>query len=103
MNMAGTDFGKLLESYAAAVRRFVLFLGADAASADDIVAETFARAWTVSAPLRQDTVKAYLFTIARNLYRQSVRRARRHGELPVDLADEAVSAERLVNDRSELA
>jgi RNA polymerase sigma-70 factor, ECF subfamily len=103
MTMARTDFGKLYESHAAAVRRFVLFLGSDAALADDIVAETFARAWTVSAPLRQDTVKAYLFTIARNLYRQSARRARRHGELPVDLPDEAISAERLVNDRSELA
>jgi RNA polymerase sigma-70 factor (ECF subfamily) len=99
---AAEDFRMLYQLHAPAVRRFVLFLGADAASADDVVAETFARAWTSAGPLREATVKAYLFTIARNLHRRATKRARQHDVLPADLPDEGISAQRAAEDRSDL-
>jgi RNA polymerase sigma-70 factor (ECF subfamily) len=102
MTIAAADFQTLYERHASAVRRFALFLGADSASADDIVAETFARAWAASDPIRRETVRAYLFTIARNLHRRAARHASRHDELPGDLTDEAVSPQRRAEDRSDL-
>jgi RNA polymerase sigma-70 factor, ECF subfamily len=46
------------------------------------------RVWTVRDALRTATVKAYLFAIARNLYRQGLRRTRRRTVLNEGLADE---------------
>ncbi|HET9183328.1 MAG TPA: RNA polymerase sigma factor [Candidatus Angelobacter sp.] len=66
-----TDFHSLYQSYAPQVQRFVLFLCGDASLADDITSDTFVRAWTARGKIREATVKAYLFTIARNLYRDS--------------------------------
>jgi RNA polymerase sigma-70 factor (ECF subfamily) len=99
---SGTDFRKLYESHAPHVRRFVLFLGGDQALADDITSETFVRAWTAPGPIRQETARAYLFTIARNLFRDARRRASRQSPLDIDLSDDGVSAQQRVEDRSEL-
>src|ERR1043165_6266729 len=71
------DFHSLYQSYAPQGHRFVLFLCGDAALADDITSETFVRAWTSRGKIREATVKAYLFTIARNLYRDHLRRNNR--------------------------
>ena len=62
-----TDFHELYTRYARDVHRFALYLSGDAALADDITSETFVRAWNSAAPIREATVKAYLFTIVRNL------------------------------------
>ncbi len=62
-----TDFHWLYTRYADDIYRFALFLCRDAAEAEDITAETFARALTGKSPLITDTVKGYLLTIARNL------------------------------------
>ncbi len=70
------------------MRRFALFLTGDASIADDITSETFVRVWVSSGSTRETTVKAYLFTIARNVYRDILRRDRRleplHDSLPDD-------------------
>ena len=95
-------FRQLYETHAAHVRRFVLFLGADPALADDLTSETFVRAWTSSAPIRQDSARAYLFTIARNLRRDARRRARRPSGLDDNLADDGAAVHKQVEDRSEL-
>ena len=75
------DFHDLYVRYAGDVHRFATYLSGDRAMADDLTSETFLRAWTTSAPIREGTVKAYLFTIARNLYFAEVRRAARHEAL----------------------
>jgi RNA polymerase sigma-70 factor, ECF subfamily len=72
-----TDFHSLYQSYAPLVHRFALFLCGDPMLADDITSETFVRAWTGRGKIREATVKAYLFTIARNLYRDHLRRERK--------------------------
>ncbi len=97
------DFRLLYETHAAHVRRFVIFLGADPALADDLTSETFVRAWTRSAPIRQESARAYLFTIARNLFRDAGRRGRRHLSLDGDLRDSGAPLDKQVEDRSELS
>jgi DNA-directed RNA polymerase specialized sigma24 family protein len=79
------DFADLYERYANDVHRFALFLSGNEAVADDLTAETFARALLGRDDLLLDTVKAYLLAIARNLYRDACRREWRHvplGEAP---------------------
>lgn len=71
--------------------------------ADDITSETFVRAWTAPGSIRQESVRAYLFTIARNLFRDTRRRAHRHAPLDDDLRDPGASAQQQAEDRSELA
>lgn len=81
------DFHALYQSYAPQVHRFALFLCGDATLADDLTAEAFARAWTSRGKIREATVKAYLFTIARNLYRDHLRRNNRLTELEETIPD----------------
>lgn len=80
------DFHDLFERYAPHVRRFAVFLCGDHALADDITSETFVRAWATQDKIVQETVKAYLFAIARNLYHDALRHSKRLaplGEAPV--------------------
>lgn len=82
-----TDFSALYRKHAPEVFRFVLYLSGDRAEAEDVTAETFVRAWTSPEPIRAATVRGYLFTIARNLFLQGLRRSRRHVEIDEDTAD----------------
>ena len=75
------DLHDLYSRYAADVHRFALYLCGDAALADDLTSETFLRAWTSASPIREATVKAYLFTIVRHLYLSEIGRSSRHVEL----------------------
>src|SRR5262249_42000034 len=82
------DFSNLYERYAQDIHRFALFLSGDRALAEDLTAETFARALIAKDDIRVDTVKAYLLAITRNLYRDFKRRDGRLVSL--DEAPEAV-------------
>ena len=61
--------------------------------AKDIASETFVRAWASSDRLVTTTMKAYLLTIARNVYLHQIRRPKL-ANLDFDPVDEAPSAER---------
>ena len=76
-----TDFGELYRRYAPDVFRFALYLSGERAEAEDITAETFVRAWTAHERVRMSTVKGYLFTIARNLFLQGLRKRSRETAL----------------------
>lgn len=97
-----TDFHALYQSYAPHVRRFARFLCGDESLADDITSETFVRAWTSRGRIREDTVKAYLFTIARNIYRDHLRRGKRYEELEESLPDAAPGPQTRAEHRAEL-
>jgi RNA polymerase sigma-70 factor (ECF subfamily) len=71
--------------------------------ADDITSETFARAWVGRDEIRTETVKAYLFAIARNLYLNQKRHAKRNEDLNPDHADPNPGPDHLVESRLELA
>lgn len=68
------DFAAVYERHARDVYRFALYLSGDFAQAQDLTAETFARAWAARDRVRVGSVKAYLLMIARNLYRDEKRR-----------------------------
>lgn len=97
------NFHDLYQSYAPQVHRFALFLCGDAALADDLTSETFVRAWTSRGKIREATLKAYLFTIARNLYRDHLRRNRRFQELEESMPDASPSLESRTEHKAELA
>jgi RNA polymerase sigma-70 factor (ECF subfamily) len=96
-------FHELYERHAKDVYRFAFWMCGDAAQAEDITSETFVRAWTAQAPIRTETVKAYLFAIARNVYLQQRRRSRRETQLDALAPDPAPTTEQLVEDRLALA
>lgn len=79
--MALNDFHDVYARYAGDVHRFATYLCGDAVLAEDITSETFLRAWTSSSPIRESTLKAYLFAIARHLYFAEWRHHRRSDEL----------------------
>lgn len=97
------DFSALYRRHARDVYRFSLYLSGDFALAEDITAETFARAWVAREGIRVGSVKAYLLMIARNLYRDVTRR-RADASLPEDLeiADDAPGPEASTEARDEL-
>jgi RNA polymerase sigma-70 factor (ECF subfamily) len=96
------DFSGLYRAYAIDVRRFALFLSGDASLADDIVSETFIRMWNARARVDLGTVKAYLFAIARNLYLQHRREARRLSAIDVDVTDPQPDPHQQADARDEL-
>ena len=97
-----TDVEDLYKRYAADVRRFALYLSGNAFMADEITSDTFVRAWLSDAPIRQPTVKSYLFTIARNAYIDSLRRSARHTQLSDGMPDHRISAHAQMEQRAEV-
>jgi DNA-directed RNA polymerase specialized sigma24 family protein len=74
--MAG-DLRAIFKAFAPDVFRFALYLSGDRYEAEDITSETSVCAWNSPGRIETATVKAYLFTIARNLFRMDRRRRRR--------------------------
>ena len=91
VNARSTTFHELHRRYAEDVYRFAHWLSGNPDDARDITSETFVRVWTAPTEPRMDSVKAYLFTIARNLHRKQWRRASRHDELDEAIPDPAAS------------
>jgi RNA polymerase sigma-70 factor, ECF subfamily len=98
-----TEFQDIYQRYAQDVHRFALYLSGNQALAEDITSETFARLWASDEKrIRELTVKAYLFAIARHLYIDSRRSASRHVAIDPELPEPGASPERLAISRSEL-
>ena len=96
------DFGGVYQRHAADVFRFALYLTGNRTEAEEIASETFVRAWLAAGPIRVETVKAYLFAIARNLHVERLRRGSREGAMPADLRDRAPDPHARAESRSEL-
>jgi RNA polymerase sigma-70 factor (ECF subfamily) len=98
------DFSEIYERYARDVHRFSFYLSGNPEIAEDLTAETFVRALCGSANLSVDTVKAYLFAITRNLYRDLIERQRRLVPLSdvSERADLAPSPSRAAENRQTL-
>lgn len=87
METRATTFHEVYEKYAEDVYRFAHWLTGNPHDARDITSETFVRAWTSPEEPRMETVKAYLFTIARNLHRKQWKRQSRLEELDETMLD----------------
>lgn len=94
-------FHELYSRYAGDVYRFAHWLSRNPHDAEDITAETFVRAWTAREEPRGASVKAYLFTIARNLHRKQWRRAARQDVLDETTRDPAPLPDAVAVNRDE--
>jgi len=100
--MKGPEFGSLYERYASDVLRFALYLTGSRADAEEIVAETFVRAWVATGDIRVETVKAYLLSIARNLHLAGHRARAREASMPGEVRDGRPGPEAATVARDEL-
>lgn len=101
--METTGFHTLYEAHARDVHRFALYLTGNPAEADDVVAETFLRAWTGRDRIIHATARAYLLAIARNLVRDGRRRDRREDELAGEFVAPGASPHQLAEFHQTLA
>lgn len=100
--MDATDFGSIYRRYSGDVFRFAVYLCGNRADAEDILSETFTRAWTSPAEIRVGTVKAYLFMIARNLHLDRARTLRGTTALDLDSPDAAPGPEAVAIQRDRI-
>lgn len=96
------NFHELYSSYAADVYRFAYWLAGDNAEAEDITSETFIRAWVHHDTIRTETLKAYLLTIARNLYLEDQRKKPQQISLEDIYPDRGLSPEHMMESQSDL-
>jgi RNA polymerase sigma-70 factor (ECF subfamily) len=96
------DFHSLFERYSPDVYRFALYLSGNPSLAEEITQETFVRVWVTPGEVCGGTVKAYLLTIARNLYLAERKRAARQVALDGDLPDPKPGPEATAGARLEL-
>ena len=97
-----TGFEALYKKHAPDVYHFALYLSGERGEAEDITSETFVRVWASSEPIRVATVKGYLFTIARNLFLQGLRKKSRQVALDDDLRDPQASPYAQAEQKAEL-
>jgi RNA polymerase sigma-70 factor (ECF subfamily) len=95
-------FEELYVAYSPDVYRFACWLAGNTNDAEDITAETFTRAWMNFATIRTETLKAYLFTIARNIYLESLRKHRNQEKITEALSDPNSALEKTLETKSEL-
>ncbi len=93
------NFQDLYEAYVTDIYQFALWMTGDRLEADDITSETFVRAWARKSTIRTETLKAYLMTIARNIYLEKHRKHKRQLDLDEALPDPAPGPEKVVESR----
>lgn len=96
------SFHEIYERYSQDVYRYSYWLSGSAQDADDLTSEAFARAWIGRHKIRTETVKAYLFAIARNLYLNQMRSDKRKVDLSPDLIDPKPAPDHLIESRLEM-
>lgn len=96
------SFEELYISYSPEVYRFANWLSGNSNDAEDITAETFARAWMNFNNIRTETLKAYLFTIARNIHLESLRKNLDYDEIKETHPDSHPGLEKIIETKGEL-
>ena len=96
------DFADIYDLYAVDIYRFALWLTGDRSEAEDITSETFVRAWGRNSSIRTETLKAYLFTIARNLFLESKRKSKDYVSLKDVYPDPASAQDTIVESKNKL-
>ena len=106
MNQDTISFQELYSRYADDVYRFSCWLSSDADEAKDITSETFVRVWLAKNDVRIESVKAYLFAIARNLWLKEKRRKNRlspvDDEIDAEIPDQSTGPDTLTELRFDL-
>jgi len=88
-------FKQLFENYGYRVQRYAKRQGADPANAEDLAQETLLRVWRKAGLYHPEkgTVSAWIYTIARNLRTDRMRREFAWQELSNDLSETLISSE----------
>ncbi|MEM7161016.1 MAG: RNA polymerase sigma-70 factor [Bacteroidota bacterium] len=68
------EFRQTFEQYFDAIRNYVYFMSSDVDLAEDIAQDTFVKLWDNRDTIILSTVKSYLYTIARNLTLNHIKR-----------------------------
>lgn len=97
------NFEQLYSAHFSDVYRFAAWLARDATQAEDIASETFVRAWAQRNRLRTETLKGYLFAIARNVFLKQRTFSNKHEQLPEKLVDDAPDPHRAAAAHMDLA
>ena len=95
-------FEQLYTTFFPDVFRFAVWLTHDTTQADDVASETFIRAWAQRDRLRTETLKGYLFAIARNIFIKHRRRSNKDEQLPEELTDRSPDPHRATAARMDL-
>jgi len=95
-------FEQLYTTYFSDVYRFATWLTHDTTQAEDVASETFIRAWAKRDRLRTETLKGYLFAIARNVFIKHRHRSNKDEQLPEELADGSPDPHRAAAARMDL-
>jgi RNA polymerase sigma-70 factor (ECF subfamily) len=96
------DFEELYQTHFADVFRFSVWLTRNITQAEDIASETFVRAWGRGNRLRTETLKGYLFTIARNIFLKQRRTSDRNEQLSDNVLDTGPDQHRIASARMDL-
>lgn len=96
------SFKSIYKKYYNDVYRFSLYLSANEDHAKDISSETFLRMWTAKSSPRYETLKGYLFAIARNIYLQEQRNKKEYIDLNYNIPDIDPSPDRILEKKAEL-
>jgi RNA polymerase sigma-70 factor, ECF subfamily len=102
MEHTASHIHEIYQRYAPDVYRFSYWLSGDADEAKDLTAETFVRLWTSGSEIRNETIRAYLFTIARNLYLRGLQRSNRFVPLDEVPEDRMAAADTAADTRFDL-
>jgi RNA polymerase sigma-70 factor (ECF subfamily) len=77
-------------------------LAGDSSEAEDITSETFIRAWAHNSKIRTETLKAYLFAIARNVYLEQLRKRKHQVDIDHNYPDPAPEPDKVVESHLDL-
>jgi len=72
--MDGAQFKNIFDQYFEAIRNYVYFMCSDSNLAEDIAQDSFVKLWNNRDAIVMSTVKSYLYTIARNLTLNQIKR-----------------------------
>jgi RNA polymerase sigma-70 factor (ECF subfamily) len=95
-------FEQLYTTYFPDVYRFSVWLTRDTTRAEDVASETFVRAWGRRDRFRTETLKGYLFAIARNVFLKHRHQSDKNDQLPEEVLDDAPDPHRAAAARMEL-
>jgi RNA polymerase sigma-70 factor (ECF subfamily) len=97
------DLEALYRQHAQAVFRFAYGLCRNRPEAEDVVAETFARVVTRTHAIKDATARAYLLTVARNVFLDAKRKSARHTRALQEMEQDAPDTAGQFKDRERLA
>lgn len=102
MNSQISSFSEIYKSYSDDVLSYSYSLCLNLDDAKDITSETFIKLWAVKDKLIVETLKAYLFKIARNTFLQKERSKKKITNLNELITDKAPLIDELLENRSHI-